>query len=382
MKDAFVTIVKNHNKRTEIFNGFSFIAHKVDGDFFFFFEDEDINVIKNLLEPYDRIFTTAITSGELIFFQKIYDKRWIIGGPITRLFSDQFFEKFLPKVNIFRGQFEEYLGLERDNIFTPYWNEWLSNAEQKGLLINPTIGYGASCGTNCYWGKCVFCKTTHSEMDTRNIKIVYSQLPIYDRTTLVHFRFGSMPSYELQDLIECVRQDNKNTIFRVYIRGDKDIKNVVEKAKRLDNILFLIGLETFSQTVSDKINKGIDIKTALEIIKIINEKGGMMEITMMSRFPYVNQKTLEESLENVKWIKENIRPNKRFWFYDSVEVLFPTEEISSKFGDYYVKYFDLGEQYFIQEKAIVNILSEKEIDYCSLPLNILENAGYRVIRRI
>jgi len=378
MTSAFITIVKNHNNRTEIFNGFSFVTHRISGDHFFLYETDDPDKIKERLSHYNKIYCTAICSGELIFIKKLADHRWTLGGPILRLFNDDYLTKNLPGVEIVREAFEDYIGIERDDIFTPYWNNWLEENSIKG-----TIGYGANCGSNCYWGKCLFCLTTHCNSDRRNIKKVYDQIPEYDNHSIIHFSFGSTPSKDLSDLISCISNyKKKNTTFRVYIRGDEDILSVLENSKDLSGILFLVGLESFSQTTLNRINKGTKIRIVLEIIKIIIEKGGSAEVTLISGIPSLSMKqTLKESLESVSWIKSNIPPTNKMWFYDAGTIRWPNEKTAELFGNYKVKNLSFGEDYYFKEKIIYSVISKEEKELCLVPLEILENSGYRVIRR-
>lgn len=378
MKNAFITIVKNHNRRTEIFNGFSFVAHRLDGDHFFLYETDDVESVKDKLFIYDKIYCTAICAGELIFIKKLIDKRWVLGGPIFRIFRDEYLKENLLEANIIKSSFEDYMGFERDDVFTPYWNDWLMKSN-----ISGTIGYGASCGSSCYWEKCLFCLTTHHENDRRNITKVYNQLPEYDSPTYVHFSFGSTKAKDLNELIQCINQNKKrNSLFRVYIRGDEDIKEVIEKEKDLSSILFLIGLESFSQTTLNRIKKGTNIKTVLEIIKLIVERGATTEVTLISGIPsmYMEQ-TLKESLDSIDWIKSNIPPTTKMFFYDAGTVRWPNEDIAKTFGKYRVKNLSFGEDYYFKEKIIYSVLSKEEAYICSIPLNILQENGYIVNRR-
>ena len=375
---CFVTIVKNHNNRTEIFNGFSFVAHLLDGDHIFLYENDNIEETKNKLLKYKTIYCTAICAGELIFIKKLIDKRWIIGGPILRLFTDEYLKQNLPEATIVRTSFEDYLDIKKENIFTPYWNEWLSKSNITGV-----IGYGANCGSNCYWGKCLFCLTTHDDHDRRDVVKIYNQLPEYDNYSVVHFSFGSTPSKDLDRLVNRV-QDNKkkNTIIRVYIRGDEDVKDVLRKAKNLEGFLFLIGLESFSQTTLDRIKKGTNINTVLETIKIVIDKGAKSEVTLISGIPSLFlEQTLKESLNSIDWIKKNIPATKNLWIYDAGTVRWPNEDIAKSFGKYRVKNLEFGEDYYFKEKIIYSVVSEEESRLCSIPLSILENSGYKVYRR-
>lgn len=377
-RNCFITIVKNHNGRTEIFNGFSFVAHQIKGDHIFVYENDDINILKNKLSKYTTIYCTSICAGELIFIKKLIDSRWILGGPIFRLFSDKYLKDNLPEATIVRTSFEEYIGIEKDDTFTPYWNDWLINSNIRG-----TIGYGANCGSNCYWGKCSFCLTTHDDCDRRNITKIYNQLPEYNNTTIVHLSFGSTPEKDLSDLINCVSTNRKrNSILRVYVRGDEKIKAIVDSAKDLSGLLFLIGLESFSQTTANRINKGTNIKTVLEIVKTVISKGAFAEVTLISGIPSLFlEQTFKESLYSIDWIKSNIPVSDRLWFYDAGTVRWPNEEIAETFGEYRVKHLTFGEDYYFKEKIIYSVLSKEEAKICSIPLNILEESGYRVFRR-
>lgn len=378
MRNAFVTIVKNHNNRTEIFNGFSFVAHKLEGDHIFLYENGNIEEIKNKLSNYEKIYCTAICAGELIFIKKLIDKRWILGGPIFRLFSDDYLKKNLPEATIVRSSFEEYLNIKKENIFTPYWNEWIS--KQSNIKF---FGYGANCGSNCYWGKCSFCRTTHIEKDERDINLIYPQLPSYKFPSFVHLRFGSTPAKFLYDLIYCIENNPKsNLTFRVYIRGDENVKQVLREARSLKNILFLIGLESLSQTTLNSINKGTSISTVLEIIKLINDKGGSCEVTLISRIPSpFMEQSLNESITTVNWIKKNIPTNKNIFFYDAIDVEWPDEKVASLFGKYKVKNLDFGERYFFKEKVIISVLKEEDKRVYDIPIGMLNEYGYRIFKR-
>lgn len=378
MRNAFVTIVKNHNNRTEIFNGFSFVAHKLEGDHIFLYENGNNEEIKNKLSSYEKIYCTAICAGELIFIKKLIDKRWILGGPIFRLFSDDYLKKNLPEATIVRSSFEEFMNFKREDIFTPYWNDWLKWQSNISFL-----GYGANCGSNCYWGKCLFCRTTHNETDERNIKLIYPQLPEYKFQSFVHLRFGSTPPKDLKDLVDCIENNPKpNLIFRVYIRGDEDIKQVLERTKSLNNILFLVGLESLSQTTLDSINKGTNINTVLEIIKLISNKGGYCEVTLISRIPspFIEQ-SLNESINTVNWIKKNIPINKNIFFYDAIDVEWPDEKVASMFGKYKIKNLNFGERYFFKEKVITSVLKEEDKKLYDIPITMLNEHGYTIQKR-
>ena len=174
----------------------------------------------------------------------------------------------------------------------------------------------------------------------------------------------------------------KNTIIRVYIRGDEDVKDVLRKAKNLEGFLFLIGLESFSQTTLDRIKKGTNINTVLETIKIVIDKGAKSEVTLISGIPSLFlEQTLKESLNSIDWIKKNIPATKNLWFYDAGTVRWPNEDIAKSFGKYRVKNLEFGEDYYFKEKIIYSVVSEEESRLCSIPLSILENSGYKVYRR-
>lgn len=375
MKTAFVTTYRKINDRILLHNGFSFICHLVKGDHFFVEENNiELEKLRFSLSPYDRIYCSISFLNILKDLSNIIDERWVIGGRVFSVINN-IDEKI--KRNIFVGSFEKYLGVPTSETFTPYWNDseqWSKIVEAKAPK---TLQYNALCGVKCYWKKCLYCKENlfHDRDVDRNIIKIYRQLQAYHNLhTIVYLYSGSIPSLDLGRLIRVVyKYPIPQVSVRINLRPDGEIRDEIKKAISLFGIHIGIGLETFSQKVSDRYNRGTSIKTSLEIIKMLVEKDASVTLCYMSEIPFMDEEIYEESMKNIEWLQKNI-DMKKVHIIDNIKVQWPSEKIASKFGEYIV----MGEEDTKNKKYPVLIyskISKEAKEKCEKIVETLKNVS-------
>jgi hypothetical protein len=373
MNEAYVSLYRKIDNKIHLSNGFSFVSHKLTGKHIVL--DEDVVPDKNIFDDYDKIYCTVTHPSNLLFLEKIYDKRWVFGGPLFThpYYSDSYINQYFPHVEISRETLEKYFNIEKDDYFTPYWSN---------LPVSKLLCYSAMCGTTCYWRRCSFCRTAKFPhvKDLRDIEKVYNRLPEYEFRTQVDMRAGSITKRELEIILRCYNdKPKKNTTIKIFLRGDIEYKKVIERFEDLSGFVFVIGLESFSQQTLDKLNKGTSLRTTLNIANSIAKRNGNIFFTIISAAdPTITEEILKESVETVKWIGVNIPTNKAV-FHDGYMITWPTEEHARHlYKDFSVTYQSLGERFVFAEKYILHNIPDEKLLMCAKPVNLLREYGFTV----
>lgn len=367
MKTATLTHCKLSNGILTLHNGFSFAAHHLDVDHLFVCNNKYPDLSK-----YDKILLSASFRQEI---PDNVDERWIIGGPaVSNQFPGDIDDKWIEGgATICKQSLEEYLGVPRDDVFTPYWNSFISN-----LNLN-FIKYSASCSTRCYYNECVYCnKKYHIDNSYRSVSKVISQLPIYPYPAFCYMIQGSVYPDQLE---EAIKNPKGNIMYRIHARSDPAIIKLIEEAKDLSHIGLILAGENFSQTCSDKVNKNLSMMDTLKLAKTVTTKGGKVLFTMISKAPFCNEIETKNSLQ---YIIMNLPPDK-VMFWDSVYIEWPDEKTASKFGKYTVKNVPRGENnHFIMDNNIIIVTDpQPEVEYISeMIINNLRNYGFWIETRL
>lgn len=405
--DAYLTYYNSLvNDTIDFYNGYSFVAHLLHGDHYFITDTTPREFYTETLSKYDKIFYSVSITKQAHLVKEYIDNRWLLGGPIFERLPEEYWNKYLEGTKIFKGSFEDYLGIPREDIFTPYWNQFV--LEKKPIVLK----YNATVGRMCYWGKCKFRRGGYQDLVPieRNIKKVYDKLPVYDFISYVYLYHGSISPKALKTVIECAEANPKeNVVVRLHMRGDKEILNVMKEAKDLSQFSLVFGLETFSQTASDRLNRGVNIYDILECCKVGIEKGGKVLPLIQSKNPTMNKKVYEESLKTIEWIKNNLNPlhkdyiisgghnfytlNKEVmtnpgavkksvgvFFWDAEETEWPTEEVAAEFGDYTVEITGLKDC-SIFERRIKCVLTEEQLKMQEDLMKYITDSGFLVLTK-
>ena len=47
-----------------------------------------------------------------------------------------------------------------------------------------------------------------------------------------------------------------------------------------------------------------------------------------------DEEIFNESMKNIEWLKENVKPESKIYFFDSCDIEWPSEDVAKEFGDY------------------------------------------------
>lgn len=397
MKIAFVTYYEKLNDDIviEINNGFSFILNNVNGDHFIIQKDFDKDEIKNKLSSYDKIYLSVTYSDHIFAITDIIDERWVVGGQLFENFSSNYWKEILKPATVYTGYFEDYLGVEKKDIFTPYWEDF---AEKEKPLV---LRYNAVCGRSCYWKRCKYCAghLFHEEKShERNIVKVLDSIPEHSCISIPYLYCGSMPPTMLRKVIKYQQEKpREKTLYQILVRFDEPIFKVIQEADDLTNFILCVGVEGFSQEALNILDRNLKVETLLDTMELSVKKNAKVTAFLMSKIPFITKKIAKESIETIHRMRDRIpaltqdnlitlsnaplvkketllKPNiikesKGMAFFDSIVIEWPTEEIASEFGPYIVEERNVDTNFkksWRNEKRIISVLTPEAEELCNM----------------
>lgn len=375
IKNAFITFYDVYKDNTlELSNGFTFITHLIEGDHIFINNKTNIDEVKEKLLLYDKVYVSILFYNQLVYISKIIDDRWIAGG---RFFSNVPRENWIKLIDssiVYSSTFESYLNKPISSTFNSYWDEWIRD---KNI---PCLKYNAICTSDCYWRKCKFCKISYKQKNndiSRNIISVYNSLPQYNFVSVATLNSGALTPVVLKDLIREVQYNPKNKVLcRIWIRAEDNNFTTFDKASDLSGFVFNFGLESFSQKACDILQRGLKVRNILQLIKISIDKGAYVNITYMSKLPFIDEEIFNESMKNIEWLKENVKPESKIYFFDSCDIEWPSEDVAKEFGDYDI--IESKEKSFSRhERKIISKISNEKNEMCSRIMK--ELCDYKIV---
>ena len=332
--------VSQKDIRLRICSGSAYVQHLLGNNFDNIFLSKDfpcpIEEWKEILSKYDKIYFSAIHSSDLYIVAPLVDKRWVIGGPLIQSDCFDLIRNSFSSATLCTGLFEDYLGQPLSDTYIEYWNDWVENKEfsQK---ISTVLSY-ASIGSGCYWGRCIFCSTHKKNIfyDRDYEKIILSLKGYKKYISAVHLCKDTVNVRQLRRLlnIKSILLEKKIELI-MYLRGDEIIYRFLDSEcqdKDFRGLQFLIGLESFSQEILDSLNKGLNVKTVLNVIKFIADRGGRSIVTLMNHYPNYTMNIVQDSLDNIRWLKNNVKSG--LSIINSGRIEWPTEKEAAIFGEY------------------------------------------------
>ena len=336
--NVFITFYNiDSDRNLFISSGFFFVRHLFEGIDLFFSQtatQEDIKTsICDINEKIDRIYCTINYSFEAKLIQDIVDDRWVVGGPEAIEIIREGTSVLLSKGTVIGESFEEYHGLSPSTTFTYYFKDLVAE-------INPrVVSYPCSIGSGCYWNKCSFC-SFHKYSDSRgyyvksNVTEIINNLLPLAVPSQVHTCISSCSPQVLEQILAATVKDG--IILSEFIRADQSILDLIHNSRQMSfkNHLALLGIETLSQALSDRLNKGASVANYIRLVESILSRGGYVALYVMTWLPFITEESAQESMRNLKKIEKIAKkyPRERFSIINSGEVLWPTETIAKKMG--------------------------------------------------
>lgn len=374
--------VTENNRTLRIYNGFSFVQDMLSNDGFAnVFVPADGNFDVRFLTKADNVYASLFFMDHFDGIKTFANDKFLLGGPLIDYLSDDDREECSAKM--ISGPFELVVGGRKtpSSEFSFYFKDFINMfCSKKKEIENVVFSY--SFGSGCYWNKCMFCYV--KEMKSvyfRNYEILTEELGILaDELVMdkkdrpinywIYTCLDSVPSTILYKIIKTMEPANSlseepgnNRVFvQNFVRADSKIFDVIKEFDTLRNHVFLLGLESFSQTINDRLNKGYDMNIAMDLIEDIIVKGGMVEITLLHNFPFITQEMVDESRVSILRLnqisaKYNARNRIRVriyegirWFDEKTPDMFgyPVRRVRS--NEYYVDFSEDEEKVKLNEK--------------------------------
>ena len=169
-----------------------------------------------------------------------------------------------------------------------YINEYHYFFPEKVLPIVITDG--------CYWGKCKFCDLFSSKYSVKDINNVIKEIKFYKKKYGVKFFYLRDLSFSPSTAREFAKQlikEKLNIRYSTFCRFDKEFDYHLLKLLYKSGLRCLNwGLESGSQKILDKMNKGINLSIVSRILKDAYRLG-------------IANKSYDDFCESVNFVKEN-----------------------------------------------------------------------------
>jgi len=306
--NGFVTLFRNIGKQITIYNGFSFVDHLLSSHEYIFIDLDDvqnltrINYYKEILRKFSKIYCTVLFSNDLTIISPLIDDRWTFGGPLVNCSRSN----RISNLSVDNNTLEKLFNQPVSSKFSKYWDNYFFNEYEKPI---DQINYMASLSNNCYWGKCKYCNFNTPNKFIRNSKYILSNLKGYEHmNSTVHTCSSATSLAEITSILqELPRFRKENISVLSFVRADKFILDSIKSTENLVGFLIELGIESFSQTLSDQLNKGISKKVELNIIKETLLRNGRIDCTIMHPLSIMDKQTFIESKNYLKELLESIK---------------------------------------------------------------------------
>ena len=158
----------------------------------------------------------------------------------------------------------------------------------------------------CYWGKCKFCDLFSSKYSVKDINNVIKEIKFYKKKYGVKFfylRDLSIAPSIAREFAKQLIKEKLNIRYSTFCRFDKEFDYHLLKLLYKSGLRCLNwGLESGSQKILDKMNKGINLSIVSRILKDAYRLGIANKVSFMYHFP---GESYEDFCESVNFVKEN-----------------------------------------------------------------------------
>jgi len=292
MKTATVTLYcKINYNNIVINNGMSFGIDLLEANKNIFFSINDsVDKLKYFVRSYDRVYVSVYSTMEFKFIKPILDKRWIIGGPISKN------KNLNMSYNFINQTIPEYVGVNDYKLtnFSTYFKPLMT------MFPNHIVGsIVASLGGKCYWGKCKFCSFVDRDRDMifgNDIHKILDKVNTLNGKYAINLAIPGVLPKQLKTVLQHDLDSNKS--IHAYMIPSKGISKILGQFdnREMKNFMALVGLESMNEINRSILNKGTNSEDILECLKHIVRLGGLIDLPLMAGF----FNTTKESVEQTK----------------------------------------------------------------------------------
>lgn len=297
--NLFLTFYHKIHDVLLISNGFSFVKHIIDGEDIFVDELEDFEDIGEPLKEtltnasFNKIYASFSWQRQYNLVKELIDKRWLIGGPLS-----QFLTNSETGSDIRNETFESLYGYEVSSSFNYYFNSLIKKTAPSTVIYNMSLGAG------CYWNRCRFCSHYERQYSyTRpSVETILEQIiPLEGLKSQVWTGLSAVRGDILKAVLDYTVPDT--VLLKSYIRADPEINEVLGKYDDFTGKAFNVGLESFSQDIVDRLNKGIRIDNVFQLIERVISNNGVIGVNIMDNYGCMNSEMLQESLTHLEMLR-------------------------------------------------------------------------------
>jgi hypothetical protein len=292
--DVFVTFYdRGKDEGLIVSNGFSFVRHHYPDavDVFLLDGEGPESVARKLaVEGATRFFCSVAWDSHLKTVEPFADERWVIGGPYAHFIRHSGIAK---KYEVVVDSFESWAGLPIGETFTSYFVPLVRQERPQEVYYNLAVGSG------CYWKGCNFCTYSHireEEYRRPHIRNILETFPMvggmFNRANL---GYAAVPPDVLEEVLLAKKRPDLQLKF--FLRGDDEILRVLERFKGIEarGLLPGIGLESPSQTIVTRLNKGVFLTPLLQVVDKILSLGGGVRLNLMDHYPFATKACVSEA---------------------------------------------------------------------------------------
>ena len=161
----------------------------------------------------------------------------------------------------------------------------------------------------CYWGKCTFCdQSYHKTYKVKNIVDLIKEIKEYkEKYNISSFDIidDSIHPEFLNKFCDALIDNNLNIKFKICSRFEDEMNYALLKKAHKAGLKFILwGFETGNERIHKLINKGVNFKNRLKILKMTNKAGISNLIFSFYNFP---TETYNEAMDTLNFFIKNYK---------------------------------------------------------------------------
>lgn len=280
------------------------------------------------------------------------------------------------------GKIEFHKERVNENINDLPFQSFSTYKREDYLLQELVLPVRASETNSCYWGKCIYCSCSNSNeiyklKSAENFVDEIEFLLKKYNTKYFAFWDNALPPKYIEKVADILIEKKLNIKYTMFARLEKDFNyKLMKKLKKSGCIYIRWGLDSASKRILKYINKGIDLDTAKNILKVSKKAGVFNSIYLMLGLPTETISEMEEALifvkKNLKYLDEVITIDK---------LLFLEGALIKEKEEYYKKLINCTTEYKNNKQKIINEIKKITKAYEELPLwGFLYISSYGIMR--
>lgn len=230
---------------------------------------------------------------------------------------------------------------------------------------SPELILPLQASTSCYWGKCIFCECSGSDIkyEVKPAEKIVEEIEYLSskyNTKYFYFWDNSIHPKYAKKLSELLIKKKLNIKYSIYARLEEEFDDkLLRNLKKSGCVLIHWGVDSTSERVLNYIQKGISAKTAEKVIKRSYNAGINNFLYLILGFP---TQTVEELEKDVDFIK---KVNSKIYFIKVCEnLIFVNTSIINKDINKYKKLITVTRENIDETvQKITDIVGKEKIKY-------------------